>query len=133
MKLIVGDDGVKTSLVGAGIDHPATVAFISVSVPYVEIVLGAWVAIGVLPRLAVGSSIAFLSAATMALVSLGISSGWSVTCYCTGLRIGDPVGVAVVRNLLLLAVAISIARRVGAAHPKVLLASNDSTCRTAAT
>ncbi|MBI5863816.1 MAG: hypothetical protein HZB38_04785 [Planctomycetes bacterium] len=113
LKVAAGPAATKIALLTVGISAPALVDVTAQAIPVFEILLGAWLAIGVRRRLALGVALLFLTAATTVLVSLGRISGWNAPCNCLGRSVGSPIYLAVIRNIVLLSIAFAVAVRLG--------------------
>jgi len=83
------------------------------ALPWAELLLAAWVVSGRRPRWAAMAVVAVLTVFILALVQVGLSVGWSRECGCLGSWDGSSVAVAVVRNGVLLCLAIGLAAIAG--------------------
>ncbi|MCG3126657.1 MAG: hypothetical protein CHACPFDD_01508 [Phycisphaerae bacterium] len=106
-KLItISDDGVQHLLVLAGVSDSSVLITAAAALPYLEIVLGLWVVAEWRPFAAVAATSSTLFLFTLVLTLIGLRLGWGVKCGCTAGLTPTTIGMAIVRNVALLALLI---------------------------
>lgn len=109
LKLFSGPALTKIASLTLGMSDPNIVSISARTLPIFEIALGVWLAIGVRRRAAAGTALATLTAFTCALIALGQVAGWGAPCNCTGSPTGEPIYIALMRNIALWGMAFVLA------------------------
>lgn len=102
MKLAEGVSSVHAAILLLGVLSPEWSARAAVALPLFELLIAVWLITGIRPRAALLVAAVLLALFTAALIGLGTRLGWRHDCGCNALLVPTSIGLAIVRNAVLL-------------------------------
>lgn len=101
-KIVTGPDATQLALLVVGFENPTVIRTVATGLPWFELALGVWVAIGVSRRASTYCALIVVTLFLSVTVLLGLSSGWNSPCACLGDFDEEPAYIALARNVVLM-------------------------------